>query len=90
MLKSVEGYENVLVIASEKNDDIEELVRKAFIHAKIVHLERREKKVEKIQSDNYTIHSGDISLTGKIKNDKLRELFKHQFDFLINSNFLNN
>jgi hypothetical protein len=83
LLKSVEGYENVLVIASEKNDDIEELVRKAFIHAKIVHLERREKKVEKIQSDNYTIHSGDISLTGKIKNDKLRELFKHQFDLII-------
>jgi hypothetical protein len=62
LLKSVEGYENVLVIASEKNDDIEELVRKAFIHAKIVHLERREKKVEKIQSDNYTIHSGDIKI----------------------------
>lgn len=83
LLKSVEGFENILVIASEKNDEIEELVRKAFIHAKIVHLERREKKVEKIQSDNYTIHSSDISLTGKVKNDKLRELFKHQFDLIL-------
>lgn len=39
--------------------------------------------MEKIQSDNYTIHSGDISLTGKVKNDKLRELFKHQFDLIL-------
>jgi hypothetical protein len=83
LLKSIEGFENILVISSEKNEEIEELVRKAFINAKIVHLDRREKKVEKIQSDNYTIHLSDISLTGNVKNDKLRELFKHQFDLII-------
>jgi hypothetical protein len=83
VLKSVDKFENILVISTENEEEIEKVLPTIFIHAKIIHLTQRQKKTEKIQSNGFTIHSSDLSLTGIVKNDKLREVFKHQFDLII-------
>jgi hypothetical protein len=83
VLKGLDEYTEILFIAdTDQTQRLNEL-SSVFKHAKISFLYRRNEKEDKSTQGNYSYHSSDLNLTGKIKNDKLNQMMQKQFDLIL-------
>ena len=89
----VNDYHKILYIKEEENESFKDKIQKVFPNSYPHHLYLREIKVDATIGHNYSVHESDFNLTGKLKNDKLIQLSKMQFDLIIdlskNSTLLN-
>ena len=73
----------LLLITNEEQKSIKRKCEELFQNASVLHLYEREIKVDNSKGFYYTVHKSDFNLTGKLKNDKLVNLSKMEFDLLI-------
>ncbi len=83
ILKNTEEYENILVVSNQDKTFLLSEISSLFKQAKIHFLSERENKVKTNVKSDYTYHASDLNLTGHVKNDKLNQLFKIEFDLIL-------
>ena len=92
-LMPVDDYHKILYIKEDESESFKDKIQKVFPSSYPHHLYLREIKVDTTIGHNYSVHESDFNLTGNLKNDKLIQLSKMQFDLVIdlskNSTLLN-
>lgn len=80
----------VLLVTDEENKSAKKACEELFSNASVHHLFERPIKADTTKGFYYSVHQSDFNLTGKLKNDKLINLSKMEFDLLIDlSDFKN-
>ncbi len=83
ILKALDQYTEILLIADSDPSYKEAELNTAFKNAKLSFLYPRENKEDQSAHGSYSYHPNDLNLTGKIKNDKLKQLLQMQFDLIL-------
>ena len=82
-LKLPGKFETVLIVSEVNNEQVLRSAAAVFPNAEIKALSVRTKKHDESPQFRYTIHPVDFSLTGALKNDKLKRLFNTNFDLIV-------
>jgi len=82
-LKKLQAYKTLLIVSEDKKNYLLEDLLETFPKAKISFLFARPHKEDETAKGTYSYHPADFNLTGAIKNDKLNELLKRQFDLVL-------
>lgn len=82
-LKKPADFHEILIISDEDAQNLLPHISSLFRHAKISFFSRREQKEDQSAHGNYTYHSNDLNLTGKVKSDKLNKLLNIKFDLIV-------
>lgn len=92
ILKKHDQFQKLLLVCNQYDDKLVNKAKECFIHAEINSLYLRKQKKDTSGHFNFTVHSSDFNLTGKIKNDKLNKLTQTGFDMIVdlseNSDYL--
>ncbi|NOQ73694.1 MAG: hypothetical protein GQ574_16930 [Crocinitomix sp.] len=83
ILKTMDQFNELLLIADADPSNLANELSAAFRHAKISFLFPRKNKEDNTAHGTYCYHASDLNLTGKIKNDKLKQLMQIQFDLIL-------
>lgn len=83
ILKKPVEFLKILLVSNEKDDAFSDAAKTGFPNAEINFLFLRNEKEDKSGQFNYSVHSTDFNLTGKLKNDKLSKLLHSEFDMVV-------
>lgn len=83
ILRAIDHYREVLFIADNDQSHRLNEVSKVFRNAKISFLFSRDEKEDTSAKGSFSYHTNDLNLTGKIKNDKLKQMMQMQFDLIL-------
>lgn len=81
-LKAPGTMKLILLICDEEQNGLKAKIENTFSAAKVHHLFKRPIKEDRTVGFFYSVHSSDIGITGKVKNDKLSNLLKMPFDLV--------
>ena len=82
-LKSPKEIKKILLITNSDEKSVKRKVEETFPAAGVHHLFHREIKEDTTVGFYYSVHNSDFNLTGNLKNEKLQNLLKMNFDLLI-------
>ena len=82
-LRQPDHLKTILLIADEENTQTKKLAEKTFPSSRVHHLFTRKSKEDGSKGFNYSVHTSDFGITGKLKNEHLLHLEKMPFDLVI-------
>jgi len=82
-LKNPSQIKKILLISNSDSKSLKRKVEEVFASAGVHHLFHREIKEDTTVGFYYSVHKADFGLTGGLKNEKLQNLTKMDFDLLI-------
>ena len=82
-LKPPHKFKSVLLVTNNSNKSLKKFVEEQFINASVYQLYCRNIKVDDTTGFYHSVHPSDFNLTGKLKNDKLKNLLDMKLDLLL-------